>query len=81
MGNIGQILCASKAKVLSGSPNQLPKNLHQEISEQMQLHWFIETEMTAQLSAEVVENYAKAIPLQKWANLSTLQTLCIPCIR
>lgn len=78
MGNIGQSnYAASKAGIIGLTKSTAKEFASRNIRANAVAPGFIETEMTAQLSAEVVENYAKAIPLQKMGKPVDVANACI----
>ncbi|HOD55013.1 MAG TPA: SDR family oxidoreductase, partial [Candidatus Cloacimonadota bacterium] len=78
MGNIGQSnYAASKGGIIALTKSTAKEFATRNIRANAIAPGFIETEMTAQLSAEVVENYAKAIPLQRMGKPVDVANACI----
>ncbi|HPY95986.1 MAG TPA: 3-oxoacyl-[acyl-carrier-protein] reductase [Candidatus Cloacimonadota bacterium] len=78
MGNVGQSnYAASKAGIIGLTKSTAKEFASRNIRANAIAPGFIETEMTAQLSPEVVENYAKAIPLQKMGKPVDVANACI----
>jgi len=78
MGNIGQSnYAASKGGIIALTKSTAKEFASRNIRCNAIAPGFIETEMTAQLNQEVVQNYAKAIPLQRMGKPADVANACI----
>lgn len=78
MGNAGQAnYAASKGGVIALTKSTAKELASRNIRANAVAPGFIETDMTASLSEEVVENYAKAIPLGKMGQTEDIANLCL----
>lgn len=78
MGNAGQAnYAASKGGIIALTKSTAKELASRNIRANAVAPGFIETDMTASLSEEVVENYAKAIPLGKMGQTEDIANLCL----
>lgn len=78
MGNAGQSnYAASKGGIIAFTKASAKEFASRNIRVNAVAPGFIETEMTAQLNEEVVQNYAKAIPLQRMGKPADVANLCL----
>jgi 3-oxoacyl-[acyl-carrier protein] reductase len=78
MGNMGQSnYAASKAGIIGLTKSTAKEFASRNIRANAIAPGFIETEMTAQLKPEVVENYAKAIPMQRMGKPIDVANACL----
>lgn len=78
MGNAGQAnYAASKGGIIALTKSTAKELASRNIRANAVAPGFIETDMTASLSAEVVESYAKAIPLGKMGQTEDIANLCL----
>jgi len=78
MGNAGQAnYAATKGGLIAFTKSCAKEFASRNIRVNAVAPGFIQTEMTAQLPAEVVENYAKAIPLGKMGLPEDVAKLCL----
>lgn len=78
MGNLGQSnYAASKAGIIGLTKSTAKEFASRNIRANAIAPGFIETEMTAQLKPEVVENYAKAIPMQRMGKPIDVANACL----
>ena len=78
MGNAGQAnYAASKGGIIALTKSTAKELASRNVRANAIAPGFIETDMTAALSPEVVENYAKAIPLGKMGHAEDIANLCL----
>lgn len=78
MGNAGQAnYAASKGGIIALTKSTAKELASRNIRANAIAPGFIETDMTASLSADVVESYAKAIPLGKMGQAEDIANLCL----
>ena len=78
MGNAGQAnYAASKGGIIALTKSTAKELASRNVRANAIAPGFIETDMTASLSPEVVENYAKAIPLGKMGHAEDIANLCL----
>lgn len=78
MGNAGQAnYAASKGGIIALTKSTAKELASRNIRANAVAPGFIETDMTASLSEEVVDNYAKAIPLGKMGQTEDIANLCL----
>lgn len=78
MGNAGQAnYAASKGGIIALTKSTAKELASRNVRANAIAPGFIETDMTASLSPEVVENYAKAIPLGKMGSAQDIANLCL----
>lgn len=78
MGNAGQAnYAASKGGIIALTKSTAKELASRNVRANAIAPGFIETDMTASLSPEVVENYAKAIPLGKMGQAEDIANLCL----
>lgn len=78
MGNAGQAnYAASKGGVIAFTKSTAKELASRNIRANAIAPGFIETDMTASLSEEVVDSYAKAIPLGKMGQSEDIANLCL----
>lgn len=78
MGNIGQSnYAASKGGIIALTKSTAKEFASRNIRANAIAPGFIETEMTAQLNEDVIQNYAKAIPLQRMGKPNDVANACI----
>ncbi len=78
MGNAGQAnYAASKGGIIALTKSTAKELASRNIRANAIAPGFIETDMTASLSADVVESYAKAIPLGKMGKAEDIANLCL----
>ncbi|MBI9032321.1 3-oxoacyl-[acyl-carrier-protein] reductase [bacterium] len=78
MGNAGQAnYAASKGGIIALTKSTAKELASRNIRANAIAPGFIETDMTASLSPEVVESYAKAIPLGKMGQAEDIANLCL----
>ncbi len=78
MGNAGQAnYAASKGGTIAFTKSAAKEFASRNIRVNAIAPGFIETEMTARLSEEVIANYAKAIPLNKMGSIRDVANCCV----
>ncbi len=78
MGNAGQAnYAASKGGIIALTKSTAKELASRNIRANAIAPGFIETDMTASLSPDVVESYAKAIPLGKMGKAEDIANLCL----
>ncbi len=78
MGNAGQAnYAASKGGIIALTKSTAKELASRNIRANAIAPGFIETDMTASLGAEVVESYAKAIPLGKMGQAEDIANVCL----
>lgn len=78
MGNAGQAnYAASKGGTIAFTKSAAKEFASRNIRVNAIAPGFIETEMTATLSEEVIANYAKAIPLNKMGSIRDVANCCV----
>lgn len=78
MGNAGQAnYAASKGGIIALTKSTAKELASRNIRANAIAPGFIETDMTASLSPDVVENYAKAIPLGKMGQTEDIANVCL----
>jgi len=78
MGNAGQAnYAASKGGTIAFTKSAAKEFSSRNIRVNAIAPGFIETDMTKELAADVVENYAKAIPLGKMGSIANVADCCV----
>jgi 3-oxoacyl-[acyl-carrier protein] reductase len=78
MGNAGQAnYAASKGGIIALTKSTAKELASRNVRANAIAPGFIETDMTASLSPDVVENYAKAIPLGKMGHAEDIANVCL----
>ena len=78
MGNAGQAnYAASKGGIIAFTKSAAKEFASRNIRVNAVAPGFIETEMTKKLPEDVVEGYAKAIPLNKMGSIENIADCCV----